>query len=116
MLNPWYTPSSAGYVLRIFWTAQAGSGTRTCFPNHPQHHLASCLYPMYRMRLKMFFMFKYSSMLFCYHCYLLQTSLFVFFQIIFDFLLLRNKDDILLYILMNSYNRGRYNMLLLLHS
>lgn len=64
MLNPWYTPSSAGYVLRIFWTAQAGSGTRTCFPNHPQHHLASCLYPMYRMRLKMFFMFKYSSMLF----------------------------------------------------
>lgn len=45
---------------------------------HPQHHLASCLYPMYRMRLKMFFMFKYSSMLFWYHCYLLQSSLFFF--------------------------------------
>lgn len=62
---------------------------------------------------KVLYVCKDSSMLFWYHCYLLQTY---FFLMIFYFLLLRNKDVILLYILWNSYDHGIYNMLLLPHS
>lgn len=114
MLNLLYTPSSSGYVSRIFWTAQARSGTRTCFPNHPLHHLASCLYPMYRMHLKWFLCLKinerFSDIVVTYCRRICFLKWFLFFSY---------RETKMLYcyisILLNSYNHGRYNMLLLLH-
>ena len=36
------TTKSAGRVLRILFTAQDGSATRTCLPRKPQHQRTSC--------------------------------------------------------------------------
>ena len=38
--------------IGISYGADSGSGSRISLPNHPQHHLVSCLYPLYLMRLK----------------------------------------------------------------
>lgn len=83
---------------RLIQTAQAGSGTctRLCFPNHLQHQLASYMYPMNSMRL--FFVTRFLT----YSCIVLLCVIF---------LLLRNKNAILLYGIVIILNDGRYNMI-----